>query len=133
MNQIRQKVKLFLNNAIRAKVKEYESLCKKYPEFAIERELPEGGITKGGFLQDLEVWRYALLPNPEDPKRRTLIDELMPNLEEISDFGTRTATIANVYSTDVPWPQTTVPANDNPTAPQTSPEAMAGEQGGKEE
>ncbi len=104
MEQIRQKAKLFLNGVIRAKVKEYEALCHKYPEFCKERELPEGGITKGGFLQDLEVWRYALQPDPNDPKKRTLIDELIPDLELV-DASTwpQTGTSSNLVITEVQW------------------------------
>lgn len=105
MDQIRQKAKLFLNGAIRAKVKEYEALCQKYPEFSKERELPEGGWTKGGLLQDLEVWRYVLQPNPEDPKKRTLIDELMPDPEvlDLNTLGNGTGTSSNLVMTEVQW------------------------------
>lgn len=106
MDQIRQKAKLFLNGVIRAKVKEYESLCRKYPEFSSERELPEGGFTKGGLLQDLEVWRYALQPNPNDPKKRTLIDELMPEpgLMDVIETGTiSNVTMTAWASIEHPW------------------------------
>ncbi len=50
---------LFVRNAIKEKVREYEVLCKKYPAFA-ENKILDGRPSIGGLLADLEVWRYAL-------------------------------------------------------------------------
>lgn len=64
-----------LNTMTRLRLHEYRTLCKKYPQFAQVTELPEGDISKGGLIQEVELMEWMLNP---DGRGKSLADKLKP-------------------------------------------------------
>jgi hypothetical protein len=96
INQLDIKAVALLRHLVKEKVREYELLCKKFPQFSIEKELPDGSPSVGGLLADSRVWKRAAV----------LVESLAA-----ANQGIQTGTEINVYMNEVvaagtehPWP-----------------------------
>lgn len=90
------KAVVILNAMIRDRLKEFEGLCKKYPQFSQITELPEGHISKGGLLQEVELLTWMLNPAGDG---KSLVDALKPELP----LATSAPSAINVYISEPVW------------------------------